>query len=176
MKEFSKPILRLLFLTSLVSAYVLGLGGADIRPGVAKVSAADSNGVVQVRSESSFAETVTRLESAINANPALKILAKIDHSANAKGVGQELRPTMLFIFGNPQMGTPMMMMSQTAALDLPQKMIVFEDEKGQVFVAYNDPVFIAERHNISTDDLAVRNARTGLRNLVESATKRTGKN
>lgn len=131
---------------------------------------ADGKGLVKVKSSNSFNETVAKLEAAIEANSALKIVAKIDHSANAKGTGQELRPTVLFIFGNPRMGTPLMAAAQSAALDLPQKMIVFEDEKGAVFVAYNDPAFIAKRHGIAVDHPAVKSADTGLGNLAKAAT------
>jgi uncharacterized protein (DUF302 family) len=131
---------------------------------------AEGKGIVKVKSNNSFDETVAKLESAIEANPGLKIVAKIDHSANAKGIGQELRPTVLFIFGNPQMGTPLMTTSQTAALDLPQKMIVFEDGKGNVFVAYNDPAYIAQRHGIAKDHPAVKTAETGLGTLAKAAT------
>lgn len=127
-------------------------------------------GVVTVKSNNSFSETVAKLVAAIDANPALKIVAKIDHSANAKGTGLELRPTVLFIFGNPQMGTPLIAAAQTAALDLPQKMIVFEDEKGVVFVAYNNQALIAKRHGIAVDHAAVKTAETGLANLAKAAT------
>ncbi len=130
----------------------------------------EAKGVVKVRSNNSFNKTVEKLETAIKANAALKIVAKIDHAANAKGTEIELRPTVLFIFGNPQMGTPLMAAAQTAALDLPQKMIVFEDEKGAVFVAFNDQAFIAKRHGIALDHLVVKTAATGLGNLAKAAT------
>jgi uncharacterized protein (DUF302 family) len=130
----------------------------------------EAKGVVKVRSNNSFNKTVEKLETAIKANAALKIVAKIDHAANAASVDQELRPTVLFIFGSPQMGTPLMAAAQSAALDLPQKMIVFEDEKGGVFVAYNDPAFIATRHGIAVDHPAVESADTGLGNLAKAAT------
>ncbi|CAN5774232.1 DUF302 domain-containing protein [soil metagenome] len=133
------------------------------------LSGAEGMGIVKVKSNNSFIETVSKLEAAIEANTALKIVAKIDHAANAKGIGHELRPTVLFIFGNPQMGTPLMSTSQTVALDLPQKMIVFEDEKGTTFVAYNDPEFIAQRHGIEKDHPAVKTAATGLANLATIA-------
>lgn len=130
----------------------------------------DSEGTVKIKSRVSFTETVAKLEAAIEANPALKIVAKIDHAANAKAAGQALRPTVLFIFGNPLLGTPLMAASQTVALDLPLKMIVFDDEKGSVFVVYNDPAFIAERHGIAKDHPAVTTAETGLGNLAKAAT------
>ena len=126
-------------------------------------------GIVKVKSDNSFSETAAKLEAAIEANSALKVIAKIDHSANAKTVGRDLRPTLLFIIGNPRMGTPLMLAEQTSALDLPQKMLVFEDEKGNVYIAYNDPEFIAQRHGIANDHPAVKTAATGLANLAKAA-------
>ena len=129
-----------------------------------------ASGVLSVKSANSFYLTWTKLNDAIKSNAALKIVAIIDHAANAKRSGQELRPTSLVIFGNPGMGTPLMQASQTAALDLPQKMIVYQNEKGEVYVAYNDPAFISERHSIAKDHPAVKAAVTGLANLAKAAT------
>ncbi len=96
---------------------------------------ASGAGVVSLKSQNSFAITWIKLNYAIESNTALKIVAIIDHRENAKKSDLALRPTRLVIFGNPQLGTPLMQASQTAALDLPQKMLVFENEKGDVFVA-----------------------------------------
>lgn len=132
----------------------------------------EADGVVKFKSHSSFQETVARLDAAIKGNPDLKIVARVDHAANATVSGQELRPTILFIFGNPRMGTPLMSASQTAALDLPQKMIVFEDENRFVYVAYNDPAFVARRHGIAENHPVVKNASVGLRNLAAAAIRK----
>lgn len=160
-------VVSLLSLLGIASGSVLANELSGDRVGARRI---DSKGIVRIKSSISFAETVEKLEAAIEANSALKIVAKIDHAANAKAAGQALRPTVLFIFGNPLMGTPLMAASQTAALDLPQKIIVFEDEKGGVFVVYNDPAFVARRHGIALDHPAVTAAETGLGNLAKAAT------
>lgn len=173
MRVYKRLIKRKIVVVSLLS--LLGIASGSVlanelsgdRVGAQRI---DSKGIVRIKSSISFAETVEKLEVAIKANPALKIVAKIDHAANAKAAGHALRPTVLFILGNPLIGTPLMADSQTAALDLPQKMLVLEDEKGGVFVVYNDPAFIAERHGIAKDHPAVAAAKTGLGNLAKGAT------
>lgn len=173
MRVYKRLMKRKIVLVSLISVFGIWSGRAlanEISTARDGVQSVDGRGIVRIKSGISFAETVAKLEAAIEANPALKIVAKIDHAANAKAAGQALRPTVLFIFGNPLLGTPLMEASQTAALDLPQKMIVFEDEKGGVFVVYNDPAFIAERHGIAKDHPAVTAAETGLSNLAKAAT------
>lgn len=76
------------------------------------------------------------------------LFAQIDHAKNAKKVGQKLRPTQLLIFGNPKIGTPLIQCSQSVALDLPQKVLIYEDINGTVWLTYNNPHYIALRHNI----------------------------
>ena len=105
------------------------------------------NGVISILSSSDVTSTSQRLAKALAAND-LHIFAKIDHQAGAQAVGQELRPTLLFIFGNPKGGTPLMQCQQTMALDLPQKMLIYQDEQGQTWISYNDPSFLAYRHNL----------------------------
>lgn len=79
----------------------------------------------------------------------MKLFARIDHAAGAATVGRTLRPTEVFIFGNPQGGTPLMECAQTAGIDLPLKALVWQDDNGQVWVGYNDPAWIASRHGAS---------------------------
>lgn len=129
-------------------------------------------GVVSVISQNSFEITWTKLIEAIESNAALKIISIVDHAENAKKTDQPLRPTRLVIFGNPLLGTPMMQASQTVALDLPQKMIVFENEKGEVYVAYNDPGYVAKRHSIAKDNTAIKTVAKALKDLARSATKK----
>jgi len=105
------------------------------------------NGLVSVRRNHSVAETADRLESILN-DKGMKVVARIDHSAGAASVDLKLRPTELLIFGNPKVGTPLMQCEQTVAIDLPQKMLIWEDESGAVWLAYNDPGYLAERHDI----------------------------
>lgn len=105
------------------------------------------NGLVVKESTLDFETTYTTIRDRIFNNPNLKILLELDHSKNAISNGLALRPTKLLIFGNPNLGTPLMQVSATLAIDLPQKVIVYK-EKEQVFIAYNDPAYLKERHSI----------------------------
>lgn len=105
-----------------------------------------AEGLVIVSSEESVEATVNRIERDIEESP-LNLVTTIDHAANAESVDQELPPTTLLLFGNPSVGTPLMRASRTVAIDLPQKMLVYE-ENGGVNVAYNDPQYLARRHGI----------------------------
>ena len=107
-----------------------------------------ADGLITVESAHSFGDTTGRLEAALAARQ-LKTL-KIDHAANASGVGLTLRPTALYIFGNPKGGTPLMESAPTAALDLPLKMLVLE-EGGRTRLVYNDIDYVARRHAIPAD-------------------------
>lgn len=113
------------------------------------VAAQAADGLVQVRSPHSTADTASRLVAAIQ-DRGLKLFARIDHAAGATTVGRTLRPTEVFIFGNPQGGTPLLECEQTSGIDLPLKALVWQDDKGQVWLGYNDPVWIAARHGAST--------------------------
>lgn len=106
-------------------------------------------GFVEVPSQSGTGETFERLESSLEGNEAVSVVATVDHSANAESAGLDLRPTRLALFGNPELGTPLMQQSQTAGIDLPQKMLVREDADGEVGVGYNSPEYLANRHAIT---------------------------
>lgn len=127
------------------------------------------DGVLMMESDTTFGETYDRLRRAIVSNPNLAIAAEIDHQANAQSVGLQLRPTRLIVFGNPALGTPLMRASQTMGIDLPQKMLVYQAASGRVFVAYNDPAFLAERHGIPVGIEEIGQIRAALDELAESA-------
>ncbi len=131
-------------------------------------SMASPEGLVTVESGASFDETVANVESAVEEQGAT-IVATVDHSENAASVGEELPPTSLVIFGNPEAGTPFMQSSQTAGLDLPQKMLVWEDENGAVNVSYNDPEYLVERHGLEGVDEQVEMVSGALEMLAASA-------
>lgn len=78
----------------------------------------------------------------------LDIFERVDHSAGAESVDMDLRPTRVIIFGNPKGGTPFMQCAQTVGIDLPMKALVWKDAEGQVWLGYNDPKYIAERHGV----------------------------
>lgn len=114
--------------------------------------------------------TVARLERALEAADPISIMARVDHGANAETVDRSLHPTRLLIFGNPELGTPLMEASATTAIDLPQKMLVWEDSTGQVRVAYNDPQYLAKRHGITERDDELQAISGALRKLAQRAT------
>ena len=126
-------------------------------------------GIVTVQSNNSVDKTYQNLKSAIEGNDALSVIAELDHSKNAASVDMELRPTRILMFGNPKLGTPLMQASQTTGLDLPQKMLVYEEGDGQVFIAYNDPEYLEERHDIEGQDEVLQKIAGALKNLAEGA-------
>ena len=113
----------------------------------ATYSALAADGLVQTQSPVSVQETMDRLEQLVETRD-LTVFARIDHAAGAAKVGQTLRPTQLLIFGNPRGGTPFMQCAQSIGIDLPLKALVWEDDEGQVWIGYNDPAFIAQRHGV----------------------------
>jgi uncharacterized protein (DUF302 family) len=90
-------------------------------------------------------ETMERLAAAVTSR-GMVILARIDHAAAAATVGMALRPTEVLIFGNPRAGTPLMQAAQTIGIDLPLKALVWQDDQGKTWLAYNDPQWLAARH------------------------------
>lgn len=115
---------------------------------------ADIDGIVTKASPRSVADTVTRLAGIIN-NKGLTLFSIIDHSGEAEAVGLNMTDTKLVIFGSPAAGTPVMVASPLAALDLPLKVLVWSDTNGAVSVSYNSPAYLAARHHL-TDELRKR--------------------
>lgn len=128
------------------------------------------NGLITLKSKHDVSETINRLEAVLN-KKGMTIFKRIDHSAGAEKAGIKLRPTELLIFGNPKVGTPLMLCSQTAGIDLPQKALAYEDEKGQTWLSYNDPAYMAKRHNIRDCDAAVQKVSNALAKFASIATK-----
>jgi uncharacterized protein (DUF302 family) len=109
-----------------------------------------TNGLLQVASVRSVDETVDRLK-AILAERGLQVFALVDHSGEAEKVGMKMRPTKLLIFGSPKGGTPLMLAAPSVAIDLPLKALVAEDEAGKVWISYNSPEYLQQRHGIPQD-------------------------
>jgi len=109
-----------------------------------------ANGLVQVASHYSVDETVQRLES-IFGQKGLQVFAVIDHSGEAAKVGLKMRPTKVVIFGSPKGGTPLMVAAPTLAIDLPLKALIAEDGGGKVWVSYNSPEYLQQRHGVPED-------------------------
>lgn len=132
------------------------------------VRAAD-NGLITMKSPHSVDVTLDRFEKAVKSK-GMTVFTRIDHTAGANKVDLELRPTKVLIFGNPKIGTLLMQSNQTAAIDLPLKLLAWEDESGQVWIAYNDPGYLVQRHNISDRDAVVAKMRKALGNFTAMAT------
>ena len=126
-------------------------------------------GIIEVESDASVDETTRRLRTAIEQNEGLSVMAELDHAANAQRVGMALSPTRLLVFGNPALGTPLMRDAPTLAIDLPQKMLVYEDDDGTVRIAYNDPFFLADLHVLSGQTERLQSIADALAALAEQA-------
>lgn len=111
----------------------------------ASLFASAADGLISLKSPHSAQATMDRLEAVVE-DKGMNVFARIDHAAGAEKTGQSLRPTELLIFGNPKGGTPLMQCAQSAGIDLPMKALVWEDETGQVWLGYNEPAYLAERH------------------------------
>jgi uncharacterized protein (DUF302 family) len=124
------------------------------------------HGIEKFASPRNFADTITHFESLLAAR-GLQLFAKIDFTSDAKKSGLEMPPTQLLIFGNPKGGTPVMVAAPQSALDLPLKVLVSQDAAGKVWLTYNTPEYLTERHAIPAD--LVKNI-AGIRPLVQAAT------
>jgi uncharacterized protein (DUF302 family) len=105
------------------------------------------NGIVTKASKHSVDETVARLEEMLRTK-GIKLFALVDHSGEAKQAGLSMPPTKLLIFGNPKAGTPLMLAAPSIAIDLPLKILVWQDADGKVWLSYNSPGYLAERHRL----------------------------
>jgi uncharacterized protein (DUF302 family) len=110
-------------------------------------------GMIRLRGADSVDASFARLEAAV-AQRGLTVFARIDFAADAASVGLVLRPTRLLLFGNPRAGTPLMAVAPTVALDLPLKILVWEAADGAVWIGYNRPEYLVERHGVPTGLLA----------------------
>tara|TARA_R100000306_G_scaffold12304_4_gene14838 strand:- start:9348 stop:10259 length:912 start_codon:yes stop_codon:yes gene_type:complete len=129
----------------------------------------NKDGIITVASNNDFNATYNNLRNAVVDNSALTLFAELDHQANAETVGLTLNPTRVIIFGNPELGTPLMKNSQTTAIDLPQKILVWEKEDGTVNISYNNPDFLSERHGITGNEDTLQQIKSALNNLAIDA-------
>ncbi|MCI0504876.1 MAG: DUF302 domain-containing protein [Gammaproteobacteria bacterium] len=134
----------------------------------ASIAAAD-NGLITKKSKYSTSETLDRLEAALK-EKGIAVALRWNHSEKGANVGIPLRPTELLLFGNPKLGTHFFTSKQTAGIDLPLKALAWEDEKGQVWLSYNDPFYIASRHGIKDRDEIAKKMSDALNNLTSAAT------
>ncbi|WP_020568398.1 DUF302 domain-containing protein [Neolewinella persica] len=127
-------------------------------------------GIIEVTSNRPVDTVYNQLLAALNANPNLIVVAELDHQANAASVGMELRPTKLVVFGNPNLGTPLMQNQRSVGIDLPQKMLIYEAADGTTKLIYNDPAYLARRHGLDTNLEQLTTITGALSNLAAAAT------
>jgi len=108
------------------------------------------NGMQHLSSPYSVPETLRRVESLLQ-EKGLAIFCRVDHSGEAEKAGLKMHPTQLILFGSPKAGTPVMVASPTIAIDLPLKALVWEDAGGKVWVSYNSPEYLQQRHNVPSE-------------------------
>ncbi len=147
--------MRKLMLSSLLIVFFSPLAIAD-------------NGLISMKSAHSVKVTADRLEKAL-LTKGMTVFIRIDHAEGAHKVGKKLRPTELIIFGNPKVGTPLMQCSQRVAIDLPQKALIWEDEDKQVWLSYNDPEYLAKRHDIKGCDAVLKKIENALGRFAKTA-------
>lgn len=132
-------------------------------------AAAQDNGLIITASAHGVGATLDRLE-ALFGSRGIGVAARVDHAAAARRADLELRPTQVLIFGNPQLGTPLMQSNPTIGIDLPLKVLAWRDADGKVWVAYNDPAFLRDRHAITDRDDGFGRMAGALKGLVTAAT------
>ena len=147
---------RLLILVSLIAL-------------IPTMSFAADKGMISKKSHYSVKVTLDKLENVLR-KKGITIVTRWSHDAGAKKVGIPLRPTELLIFGNPKLGSHFFTSNQTAGIDLPMKALAWKDKKGQVWLTYNDPAYIASRHSIGDRPKIVKKMTGALNKLTNVAT------
>jgi uncharacterized protein (DUF302 family) len=117
---------------------------------LARASVSPENGIISKSTSRTVDEAVDKIKSLLQTK-GIKLFAVIDHSGEAAAIGIKMPPTKLLIFGNPKGGTPLMLASPTAAIDLPLKLLVWEDARGSRWISYNSPQYLKERHALPAD-------------------------
>jgi len=117
------------------------------------MAVATSKGIVDVPTNQTVDQTVAKLKNILQSK-GVTLFALVDHSGEAEKAGMKMSPTKLLIFGSPKAGTPLMLAAPSIAIDLPLKILVWEDNAGKVRLSYNNPEYLKERHNLPPELLA----------------------
>ena len=142
----------------------------SIAPGAAFAAGhADANGLVHVKSAHDAATTIDRLAAAVEGAGA-KVFARVDHAGGAAKIGEALRPTVMLMFGNPKLGTPLLQETQKMGLDLPLRAVAWTDDDGATFLTYRDPAVMAAAQGIAADHPTVAKMTGALGKLTAKAT------
>ena len=156
MESWPAAVLLIIFV---LLATLSAVGGGDSKhsgkasPQGSDTATAKHAGIVDKPSNHSVEQTVERLKDLLRSK-GIALFALVDHSGEAEKVGMKMRPTKLLFFGNPKAGTPLMLAAPSIAIDLPLKILVWEDNQGKVWLSYNDPKYLMERHGLPQDLLA----------------------
>ena len=127
------------------------------------------DGIIRIKSSHDVKTTVARLENKLR-EKGMTVFMRINHAEGAQKVGKKLRPPELIIFGNPKVGTPLVQCGQSVAIDLPQKALIWQDENGQVWLSYNDPDYLVERHGIEGCAEVLKKVKGALGKFAKAAT------
>lgn len=133
------------------------------------IASESDNGLIVLTSPMDYQATKDKLEKILE-EKGLTLFAKVEHDKNAAKVDLTLAPTTTYIFGNPKVGTPLMQCNQSFAIDLPQKILVAEDANQKVTLTYNDPSYLAKRHNLKDCQAAVDMVTKALKGISAAAT------
>lgn len=131
-------------------------------------SVAAQDGMIKLQSPHDVATTLDKLTSVLESK-GMSVFGRVNHASNAESAGMSLRPTEVLIFGNPKIGTPLMLCSQSVAIDLPQKMLAWEDEAGEIWLGWNDPTHLKTRHAIEGCDEVLEKVTAALSNFAKAA-------
>ncbi len=132
------------------------------------IDAVAADGMINVQSNLNVKETADRMETVLN-EKGMTVFDRIKHSESAGKVGIELRDTELIIFGNPKVGSPLMKCQQSVAIDLPQKALIWQDDKAHVWISYNDPRYLEKRHSIVGCEEVITKIQKALAGIAKSA-------
>lgn len=129
-----------------------------------------ADGVIVVKSSHDVVATMDKLENIVK-EKGMSVFGRVDHAAGAAKADMELAPTQVLIFGNPKVGSPLMKCSQSIAIDLPQKALVWQDAGGDVWLGYNDPMYLKQRHGTEGCDAVFEKVAGALANFAKAATQ-----
>ena len=141
---------------------------AILTSGLVSATETVGTGISKVKSQFSVKATNRRLVNILN-NKKMTVFNQVEHDKNAQSVGLELSATKLVIFGNPKMGTKLMQCAPSVAIDLPMKFLINKDSNGQVWISYNSPQYLVERHNIKGCEAIVAKMTGALANISSKA-------
>lgn len=168
--RYAAPLLSLL-LSLLLSIPAIAAHHASGHSHKPASKASGPKGMVIIKSQHDVKTTGDRLEKILK-EKGMTVFTRINHSAGAKKVDKVLRPTELVIFGNPKAGTPLMQCAQSVAIDLPQKMLIWQDTDGATWLGYNHPGYLVKRHGINGCEPVIKKITGALKKFATAAAQK----